>query len=214
MAKVIAVCGRKGGCGKTTTAINLAGELAAKGKRVLLVDCDPQQSATAWAEPGALPFKVIPLPLDDGNAARWAKSVKGADADFVVIDTPPHLAVTLTVPATAADLVLLPCAPSGLDLEALRSALETLKDLQAKGAFPFTMAAVPVRVDSRTAASREITDALKGFGCRIAPGLSSRIAFADAFNAGQWVGDYAQGSPGHGEVVSLARFVSKTLGRA
>ena len=214
MAKVVAICGRKGGWGKTTTAINLAGELAAKGKRVLLVDCDPQQSATAWAEPGALPFKVAPVSLTDDNAARWSAMIKSADADVVVIDTPPHLDVTLTVPATAADLVLLPCAPSGLDLEALRSAVETLKDLQARGGFDFIMAAVPVRVDSRTSASREISDALKGFGCRIAPGLSSRIAFADAFNAGQWIGDYAQGSPGHSEAVSLARFVSKTLGRA
>lgn len=212
MTKVIAVCGRKGGCGKTTTAINLASGLAARGRRVLVVDCDPQQSATAWAAPGTLPVKVIPLPLTDKNAAEWSQKIRGADADFVVIDTPPHLDVTLTVPAAAADLVLLPCAPSGLDVDALRSAVETLKGLQGEG-FGFVMAAVPVRVDNRTAASREVADVLKGFGCRIAPGLSSRIAFADAFNAGQWVGDFAQGSPGHGEVVSLAKFVLKTLGR-
>lgn len=212
MAKVVAVCGRKGGSGKTTTAINVAAELAAKGRRVLVVDCDPQQSATAWAAPGALPVRVVPLPLDDRNAASWRDKVKGADADVVLIDTPPHLDVTLTVPATAADLVLLPCAPSGLDLEGLRAAVETLADLKERG-FDFIMAAVPVRVDSRTAASREIYDALKGLGCRVAPGLSSRIAFADSFNVGQWIGDYAKGSPGHSEVVSLARFVSKTLGR-
>jgi chromosome partitioning protein len=63
--QVITVSGLKGGSGKTTTAVNVACALASKGRRVLLLDCDPQGSATAWAEPGALPIKVVPLPIDD-----------------------------------------------------------------------------------------------------------------------------------------------------
>ena len=60
---IIAVINQKGGAGKTTIALNLAAALAAEGKRVLLVDADPQQTAQDWAAVrlSPPPFQVVGL---------------------------------------------------------------------------------------------------------------------------------------------------------
>ncbi|MGH9072451.1 MAG: ParA family protein [Acidimicrobiales bacterium] len=100
---IITVAGTKGGSGKTTTAVCLAFEAAARGRDVLLVDLDPQGTAAEWA-PGL--SKASP-------SIRSAEelSVMCASHEFVVIDTPPGAAPQLVAALEAAEVVL---AVSGL----------------------------------------------------------------------------------------------------
>ena len=102
MGRIIAVANQKGGVGKTTTAINLAASLAERGRRVLLIDMDPQCNSTKglglWGQPGrgstydALvndrPFAdfILPSPVEGLMLAPADRDLTGAEIELVEMD--------------------------------------------------------------------------------------------------------------------------------
>lgn len=211
--QIIGVCGRKGGSGKTTTAVHVAAELASRGRSVVLVDCDPQGSARHWSEPGALPMAVQHVPVSGAtDVPTLTKAVHAAAVEFLVLDSPPHLDASLGAVIGLSDVVVIPCGPSGLDLVATAETVGIVREIRkARSDGKPATCLVPNRVDTRTSSGRQLEGALEELGEDVSPSIHARTALADSFNLGAWVGAYAPGSPAHSEVIALTDHVLKLL---
>ena len=114
---IITLAAQKGGVGKTTLAVNLAIAAEAAGIKTALFDLDPQESATAWSE-----RRTAELPhVEPISARRLDQAIDAAEANgfaLTIIDTPPAAGAEAAAAAQRADLVVIPCRPSLIDLDA------------------------------------------------------------------------------------------------
>lgn len=210
---IVAVAGRKGGVGKSTIAGNLAGEFMAMKRSVRVLDADPQHSMAAWAEQGdgVLSRIVEKVPAAAGmlrNRTRLAEK----DAEIVLIDTPPGSPEVTYEAAMVADLMLLPCGPSPLDLFALKEALSlALKARAERRSKKPRIRLVPSKVLMSTNLGRGLAASLKDMGRKVLPAIGQRIVVAEAVASGLTVAEYAPNSPAHEEFRELAKAVDKVL---
>jgi chromosome partitioning protein len=210
---IIAVAGRKGGVGKSTIAGNLAAEFASMRKSVILLDADPQHSLVAWAAQGDGMLSRCVHKVD-GKKSDLAHRAKAAEkeADIVVIDTPPGLPEVAYQAALVADLLLLPCGPSPLDLFALKEALALALEARAeRKAKKPRIRLVPSKVNLTTRLGRSLTNSLEGMGKKVLPAICQRVAVAEAVEAGLTIAEYAPDSPAQEEFRELAKAVEKIL---
>jgi chromosome partitioning protein len=213
---VIAIAGRKGGIGKSTIAGNLAAEFTALGHSVTLLDADPQHSLAAWAAQGEGLLSRCVEKVDSGDPEELRSKVRKSQktADFVLIDTPPGMPQTAYQAALLADLMLLPCGPSPLDLFALKEALSlSLKARVERRSKKPRIRFVPSKVMKNTHLGRELSSSLEQMGKKVLPPIGQRVVVAEAVATGLTVSEYAPGSPSHEEFEKLAKAVIKVATR-
>lgn len=213
MNYIIAVAQGKGGVGKTTLAVSIAAELSRRGRRVALIDTDPQRSACQWAEPGNLQFPVYEISLSDQTVTNWVRELNrvAASYGYVVVDTAPA-ARAVGASVAVSNLVIVPCTPSGLDLEATVGTLEIIDQARRRRHGHPRVILVPNRVDARTLEGKQLVDELTGFGEVVSPTIGYRSAFVRAFSAGHSIAEMADGKVAHREIQLLCDLIERSLG--
>jgi chromosome partitioning protein len=204
---IVARLNQKGGVGKTTLALHLAGEWAREGQRVTLVDADPQGSAPDWSEQRAKEgfprlFGVIGLARDTlyCEAPELAR-----DVDHIVIDGPPRIAGLMRSALLAADLALIPAQPSPFDRWASGEILKLIDE--ARIFRPQLVARFVLnRCPARTVIARETAQALaENDPPVLAARIGQRVAFADAAQSDRLV---AEAGIAAREIAALAREIA------
>jgi len=210
---IIAVINLKGGCGKSTIAVNLACELAGGSESVLLLDNDAQGTATHWLSHGRLPVEGQFMPLENAHdGEQLIRMVSARNERYVVVDAPAHVGAAAQAAGKIADMVLVPVTASGVDLVATRSVVRLIRQarIDRRSGAPKCLI-VPSKIDRRTDAGRRIDEQLLEFGETVGPAIHQRTAYIQAFGSGQWIGDFAPQSPAHYDISALAMAVKRSL---
>jgi chromosome partitioning protein len=125
---IIVVANSKGGVGKSTLAVHLAAWLQDQGHRVTLADCDNQQSSSIWIRQAAPDVKTVRLSTADEILEEMGQLA--AEADYVVADGPGSNTDISRSLLFCADLAIVPCKASMLEVQALAQATKALQHAQ------------------------------------------------------------------------------------
>ncbi len=203
--KIIAMISQKGGAGKTTLAINLAVAAESRGHSCVIIDIDPQGSAMGWQDTRTKESPVVisaqPIRI---NAILQTALEHGAD--LVIIDTAPHSDAAALQVARVADLVVIPCKPSILDLRAIATSV----DIAAMAKKPAV--AILNSVPPRGSLTEEALEAIKSYDLKIIPEyLGQRAAFVHSLTVGQGVIEYEPAGKAAQEVQGVYRWICRHI---
>lgn len=201
--KTIALIAQKGGVGKTTLAVNLA---VASGLRTAIFDLDQQESAAIWADRRKSDMPHVEF-LTERRLPEGLKAAERGGFDLSIIDTPPAAGPQAFAAAQSADLILIPCRPSLVDLDAIRRTAQLIKATSVPAFVVFNAAphsATTLLEDARAIAEEA--------GLLTAPTvLRERSAYRASWPLGKAVVETEPGSKAALEILELKDWVLAQL---
>ena len=204
----VVIANSKGGCGKSTVSMLLAGALS-QYLTTVVADSDPQGTSSLWGGlTGKFPAHVVTIDTAD---ARAELATLAAEYQLVVVDCPPNLeALVFHAALAAADLLLIPCAPEPADQWATERMLEFVRSF-----FPGLLTRIVInKVPSGTALAREVLKYVEGSNW---PHAKARLGLRTAYKEAAALGSSLEGIKGAGartareEVQALAMEVLTLL---
>jgi chromosome partitioning protein len=201
--KTIALIAQKGGVGKTTIAVNLA---VSAGMRTALFDLDPQESAVMWADRRQTDNPHVEF-LTDRRLLDGLKAAEQGKYDLAIIDTPPAAGPQALAAAQAANLVLIPCRPSLVDLDAIRRTATLIKSAGVPAFVVFN--AAPHSATTLLEDARAIAEGAGLPACPVI--LRERSAYRASWPIGRTVVEVEPDSKAAQEIIELKDWVLAQL---
>lgn len=182
---ILTVSNLKGGSSKTTTSAYLAHALAERGKKVLVVDADPQASITRWAELAEWTIPVRGMATGRLHVPGVGVDVEANGYDAVVIDTPPTdkgLRGIVESAIRAATHVVVPVAPTSAEVERMVAVRELIQDVAALGRHTPTSVALLTRCVTGASSPGIYSELLREEGWHVLRAHVARLErYAQAF---------------------------------
>jgi chromosome partitioning protein len=206
MGSVITFAQQKGGSGKTTVLAHLAAAWAAAGRKVALIDLDPQRSLTRWASLRDDPA-IAAIESKDYRAGADMKAARRGH-DLVLVDCPGAASNLLESAIRESDLVLAPCQPSVMDVWALEPVIAAAARLRRP--VRILLNRMPARLGSLEEVLAALGDAR---ALLLATQLGNRNAFSQAMLSGRTAPELAQRSTAAAEIAGLRAELTALLAR-
>jgi chromosome partitioning protein len=202
--KVITIAQQKGGAGKTTLAAHLAVCLQQQGKRVAVIDIDPQGSLTEWHRIREERYGEGYTGINFNALSGWRIGSEISrlqrNFDIVIIDSPPHTETEARTAIRNADAIVIPVQPSPTDLWATKATIELAKNEK----IPY------ITILNRVSANSRLAEIIGSQLSNLAKGtLGNRVAFAASIMEGRTVTETAPKSPAADEIKKLAKEIMK-----
>ena len=180
---VVSVLARKGGTGKSTAVRCFAVEALKAGRRVVVIDADPQPTCHRWGQRRAasgiaVPLVVVPSP---GGLTAQVEGFRAQGVDLVLVDTPPTATPAVNAALDASTAAIIVTRPNPEDLESVQESLRVASAQRRRCGVILWQAPPDKRVKAVTLAH----EALRGMGAIVCPtAVSASITYPYAYADG------------------------------